>query len=103
MKHITYILKEINKIALYSNDDKRLQSFDVITSYPYGADTGKVCKTELLEYLNIRWLILMMLEWPYIPDHPYKILIVGSSGSGKANELMNVINNQSDIDKIYYT
>ena len=38
---------------------------------------------------------------PYIPDHPYKILIVGGSGSGKANELLNLINNQLDIDKIY--
>ena len=40
--------KEINKIALSSNDDKRLQTFDRITSYPYGGSAGKVCKTELL-------------------------------------------------------
>ena len=40
--------EEINKIALSSNDDKRLQSFDRITSYPYGTSAGKVCKTELL-------------------------------------------------------
>ena len=38
--------------------------------------------------------------WPYIPDHPYRILIIGSSGSGKTNTL-NLINNQPDIDKIY--
>ena len=37
--------EEINKIALSSNDDKRLQAFDRITSYPYGANAGKVCKT----------------------------------------------------------
>ena len=40
--------EEINKIALSSNDDKRLQTFDRITSYPYGASTGKVCETELV-------------------------------------------------------
>ena len=40
--------EEINKIALSSNDDKRLQIFDRITSYPYGATVAKVCKTELL-------------------------------------------------------
>ena len=38
---------------------------------------------------------------PYIPDHPYKILIVGGSGSGKTNALLNLKNNQPDIDKIY--
>ena len=38
---------------------------------------------------------------PYIPDHPYKILIIGDSGSGKTNALLNLINNQPDIDKIY--
>ena len=40
-------------------------------------------------------------KWPYIPDHPYRILIMGGSGSGKTNALLNLINNQPDIDKIY--
>ena len=40
-------------------------------------------------------------KWLYIPDHPYRILIIGGSGSGKTNALLNLINNQSDIDKIY--
>ena len=40
-------------------------------------------------------------KWPYIPDHPYRILIVDGSGSGKTNALLNIINSQSDIDKIY--
>ena len=35
------------------------------------------------------------------PDHPYRILIIGGSGSGKTNALLNLINNQPDIDKIY--
>ena len=38
---------------------------------------------------------------PYIPDHPYRILIIGGSGSGKTNLLLNLIENQPDIDKIY--
>ena len=37
----------------------------------------------------------------YIPDNPYRILIVGGSGSGKKNALLNLINNKLDIDKIY--
>ena len=37
---------------------------------------------------------------PYTPDHPYRILILGGSGSGKTNLLLNLINNQPDIDKI---
>ena len=41
------------------------------------------------------------LKWPYIPDHPYRILITGGSGSGKTNVLLNLINNQRDIDKMY--
>ena len=40
-------------------------------------------------------------KWPYILDHPYRILIVDASGSGKTNALLNLINNQPDIDKIY--
>ena len=40
-------------------------------------------------------------KWPYIPDHPYRILIIGGSGSGKTNALINLINEQNDIDKIF--
>ena len=40
-------------------------------------------------------------KWLYIPDHPYRILIMGGSGSGKTNTLLNLINNRLDIDKIY--
>ena len=40
-------------------------------------------------------------KWSYIPDHPYRILIIGGSGSGKTNALINLINEQDDIDKIY--
>ena len=40
-------------------------------------------------------------DWPYIPDHPYRILIIGGSGFRKTNVLLNLINSQPDIDKIY--
>ena len=38
---------------------------------------------------------------PYIPYYPYRILIIGGSGSGKTNLLLNLIENQPDIDKTY--
>ena len=40
-------------------------------------------------------------NWSYTPDHPYRILIIRGSGSGKTNTLLNLIDNQLDIDKIY--
>ena len=40
-------------------------------------------------------------KWPYIPDHPYRILIIGGSRSEKINALLNLIKEQDDIDKIY--
>ena len=39
-------------------------------------------------------------NWPYTLDHPYRILIIGGSGSGKTNALLNLTENQPDIDKI---
>ena len=41
-------------------------------------------------------------NWPQIFDHPYRISIIGGSGSGKTNLLFNLINHQPDIDKIYF-
>ena len=40
-------------------------------------------------------------KWSFIPDHSYRILIIGGSESGKTNALLNLINNHPDIDKIY--
>ena len=40
-------------------------------------------------------------NWPYIPDHTYRILIIGGSGSWKTYVLLNLIENQPGIDKIY--
>ena len=45
-------IEEINKIAINSNNDKRLQTFDRIKSYPYGASVGKVCNANLLSKYN---------------------------------------------------
>ena len=41
--------EEVNKIELSSNDDKRLQTFDRITTYPYETNAFKVCESEMLE------------------------------------------------------
>ena len=40
-------------------------------------------------------------KWPSIPDRLYKILIIGGSGSGRTNALLNLIKEQDDIDKMY--
>ena len=43
-------------------------------------------------------------NFPYIPDHPYRIIIIGGSGSGKTNTLINLVKEQDYhdvIDKIY--
>ena len=40
--------EEVNKIALTSNDDKRLQTYDKVTAYPYGTPAIKVCESEIL-------------------------------------------------------
>ena len=40
-------------------------------------------------------------KWLFIPDHPYRIMIIGGSGLGKTNALINLINEQYDIDKIF--
>ena len=38
-------------------------------------------------------------KWPYIPDHPHRVFIIGGSGSEKTNALLNLINEQDDMDK----
>ena len=40
-------------------------------------------------------------KWSFIHDHPYRILIIGGSESGKTNAMLNLINQHDDIDKIY--
>ena len=102
--------EEIIKIALSSNDDKRLKTSDWIKSYPYGTSVGKVCNTELLEYLNIiinfgdykkENKTKRNQKWPYIPDHLNRISILGGFGSGKTNASLNLISDHPDFDKMY--
>ena len=106
--------EEVNKITLSSNDDKRLQTFDRITTYPYGTNAFKVCESEMLmvkdlffeklQWNSVTTINIKMINfdnyvnenktkhnknWPYIPDHPYRILIIGGLGSGKTNALLN--------------
>ena len=40
--------EEVNKIVLSSDDDKRLQTFDGIETYPYGTNAFKVCESETM-------------------------------------------------------
>ena len=47
--------EEVNKIALSANDDKRLQTHDKITTYPYGTNAFKVCESEMLN--NKRFIL----------------------------------------------
>ena len=47
--HHKVYTEETNKIALSSNDDKRLQTSDRIKTYPYGTNAFKVCGSEMLE------------------------------------------------------
>ena len=46
--------ENVNKIALSNHDDKRLLTFDKITTYPYGRGVGIKCRTELLSKLVIK-------------------------------------------------
>ena len=46
--HHNVYTEEINKIALSSNEDKRLQTSDKIKTYPYGTNAFKVCESETL-------------------------------------------------------
>ena len=105
----------MNKIALSSNDYKRKQSVDLIETYAYGTRKDLLSEREEIKCNIImkrckKWLTLMMLwkktnepnlKWLQIPDHLYRILIIGCSGSGKANSLFNLISQQPEIDKVY--
>ena len=88
--------EEVNKTALSSNDDKRLQTSDRISTYPYGANAFKVCESEMLmvylkdlffeklQWNSVTTINMKMItfddyvnenktrhdkNWPYIPDH----------------------------------
>ena len=46
--HHNVYVEQINEIALSSNDDKRLKTFDKIMTYPYGTNAFKICESEVL-------------------------------------------------------
>ena len=92
--------KEVNKIALSSNDNKIIQSIDSIGTYAY-----LVIKTEEIKCNNIIKNTKIInfddvpkenikennLNWPQIPDHTSKMLIIACYGSCKTNSLVNLI------------
>ena len=45
--HHKVYTEEVNKIALSSNDDKHIQTFDKVTTYPYGTNAFMVCENEM--------------------------------------------------------
>ena len=46
--HHNVYIEEVNKIVLNSSDNKRLQTFDGVTTYPYGTNAFKVCEREMM-------------------------------------------------------
>ena len=107
----TLFTEKINKIAVTVNDDKRIQTPNRVISYPYDVGPGKVCKVELMRYTKLKRNIMInfdgitgentqkhYLYWSQVPDHSYRILNVGSSGSGKTNVLLSLVNHQTKID-----
>ena len=45
--------QEVNKITLNSSENKRLQTFDRVTTYPYGTNAFKVCESEMLSKIRV--------------------------------------------------
>ena len=58
--HNVLCTEQIHTIALSGNDDKRLQTFDAITTYPYETNAFKVCESEMLS--KYKWSILMIMR-----------------------------------------
>ena len=51
--HHNVYTEEVNKIALNSNDDNRLQTFDRVTTYPYETNAFKLCEREMLSKIHV--------------------------------------------------
>ena len=87
----------------------------MIETYAFGTSKGLISEKEEIKWNNIIkqykndyfWWSCQRKHkktypnWLQIPDHPYRLLIIGGSGSGKTNSLFNLISHQLDIDNIY--
>ena len=89
-----------------------MESIDLRETYVYGMSKEIIFKKEKIicntkifnfDYITKEDIKEQNPKWPEIPEHRYRILIIGGSASGKPNALLNLINNQSDIDKFIYT
>ena len=92
-----------------------MQSIDSIETYAYGTSKDLVSKKEEIKCNNIiiQWEMINFddvttenikehnINWHQIPDHLYRILIIGGSGSGKTNLLFNSIRHTPYIDKFF--
>ena len=87
-----------------------MESIDLRETYVYGMSKEIIFKKEKIicntkifnfDYITKEDIKEQNPKWPKIPEHRYRILIIGGSASGKPNALLNLISNQSDIDKIY--
>ena len=57
--------EEVNKIVISNNDDKRLQTFDGVTTYPYGTNVYKVCESEMMTLKKnmYKWKMYILIAW----------------------------------------
>ena len=61
--------EELNKIALSSNGDKRLQTLDKITTYPYGTNVLKVCESEF-QRNSLKKTSMMIVRDYFVENYP---------------------------------
>ena len=99
--HHNVYTEQFNKTAPNNNGNKRLQTFDKMKTYAYGTSAFKICESEFRKNSKIQMINFddyanenkteLNLKWPYIPDHPYRILIIGGSGSRTMKTLITLI------------
>ena len=106
-----FLPKKLIRLICSSND-KTIQLIDLIETYAYETSKDLVSEkednmlniTKQYKMTNFDDVVKERIEeanpnWSQIPDHPYRVLIIGGSGSGKTNSVFNFIN-QLDIEKI---
>ena len=88
---------ETDKISLSCFDDKRYILKHGINALAYQHKDIKMINLDSITNKNNK---KHNEKWPYIPNYPYRIIIIGGFGLEKTNALINLINQQNDIDKI---